>query len=162
MWNRFKLILDSITPARAIFTFYFIAVTVSVILLRLPGVHQEGVTVSLLDTIFTAISSVSVTGLTVINISDTYSVFGLFVLMFVFQFGGIGVMSLGTFFWLLTGRKIGLRRRQLIMVDHNQTTLHGLVALIIEILKMILLIEFIGALILGLRFLHYYSDWKEA
>ena len=42
MWNRFKLILDSITPARAIFTFYFIAVTVSVILLRLPGVHQEG------------------------------------------------------------------------------------------------------------------------
>ena len=51
MWNRFKLILDSITPARAIFTFYFIAVTVSVILLRLPGVHQEGVTVSLLDTI---------------------------------------------------------------------------------------------------------------
>ena len=94
--------------------------TVSVIL-RLPAVHQEGVTVSLLDTIFTAISSVSVTGLTVINISDTYSVFGLFVLMFIFQFGGIGVMSLGTFFWLLTGKKIGLRGRQLIMVDHNQS-----------------------------------------
>ena len=48
------------------------------------------------------------------------------------------------------------------MVDHNQTNLHGLVALIIEILKMILLIEFIGALILGFHFLHYYSDWKEA
>ena len=48
------------------------------------------------------------------------------------------------------------------MVDHNQTNLHGLVALIIEILKMILLIEFIGALILGFHFLQYYSDWKEA
>ena len=41
------------------------------------------------------------------------------------------------------------------MVDHNQTNLHGLVALIIEILKMILLIEFIGALILGFHFLQY-------
>ena len=162
MWKKLKLKLDDITPAQSIITFYFIAVTVSVLLLRIPAVHQKGVEISLLDTIFTAISSVSVTGLSVINISETYSVFGLFVLMFIFQFGGIGVMSLGTFFWLLTGRRIGLRGRQLIMVDHNQTNLHGLVALIIEILKMILLIEFIGALILGLRFLQYYSDWKEA
>ena len=77
----------------------------------------------------------SVTGLTVINISETYSVFGLFVLMFVFQFGGIGVMSLGTFVWLLIGKKIGLKGRQLIMVDHNQTNLSGLVALMIEIIK---------------------------
>ena len=162
MWNRFKLILDSITPARAIFTFYFIAVTVSVILLRLPGVHQEGVTVSLLDTIFTAISSVSVTGLTVINIADTYSVFGLFVLMFVFQFGGIGVMSLGTFVWLLIGKKIGLKGRQLIMVDHNQSNLSGLVALMIEIIKIMLVIETIGALILGFYFLNDYPTIQEA
>ena len=76
MWNKFKLKLDDITPAQAILTFYFIAVTVSVLLLRIPAVHQEGVDISLLDTIFTAISSVSVTGLTVIDISETYSVFG--------------------------------------------------------------------------------------
>ena len=126
MWNKFKLILDNITPARAIFTFYFIAVTVSVILIKNTSCSSRRRTISLLDTIFTAISSVSVTGLTVINISETYSVFGLFVLMFIFQFGGIGVMSLGTFLWLLTGKKIGLKGRQLIMVDHNQTNLSGL------------------------------------
>ena len=107
MWKKLKAKTNDITPAQSIITFYFIAVTVSVLLLRIPAVHQKGVEISLLDTIFTAISSVSVTGLSVINISETYSVFGLFVLMFIFQFGGIGVMSLGTFFWLLTGKKIG-------------------------------------------------------
>jgi Trk-type K+ transport system membrane component len=162
MWKKLKVKLDNITPAQAILSFYFIAVTVSVLLLRIPAVHQEGVEVSLMDTIFTAISSVSVTGLTVINISETYSIFGIFVLMFVFQFGGIGVMSLGTFFWLILGKKIGLRGRQLIMVDHNQTNLSGLVALIIEILKIILLIEFIGALILGFHLLRYYPSFWEA
>ena len=64
MWNKLKLKLDDITPAQSIITFYFIAVTVSVLLLRIPAVHQKGVEISLLDTIFTAISSVSVTGLT--------------------------------------------------------------------------------------------------
>ena len=162
MWRKFKLKLDNITPAQAIITFYFIAVTVSVLLLRIPAVHQEGVEISLLDTIFTAISSVSVTGLSVINISETYSLFGIFVLMFVFQFGGIGVMSLGTFFWLILGKKIGLRGRQLIMVDHNQTNLSGLVALIKEILKIILIIEFLGALILSFHFLQYYPTVGEA
>lgn len=162
MWKKLKVKLDNITPAQAILSFYFIAVTVSVLLLRIPAVHQEGVEVSLMDTIFTAISSVSVTGLTVINISETYNIFGIFVLMFVFQFGGIGVMSLGTFFWLILGKKIGLRGRQLIMVDHNQTNLSGLVALIIEILKIILLIEFIGALILGFHLLRYYPSFWEA
>lgn len=162
MWHKLKLQLDNITPAQAIIAFYFIAVTVSVLLLRIPAVHQEGVNVSLLDTIFTAISSVSVTGLSVLNISETYSIFGLFVLMFVFQFGGIGVMSLGTFIWLLIGKKIGLRGRKLIMVDHNQTNLAGLVALIREILKIILLIELIGALILGFHFLQYYPTIGEA
>ena len=82
--------------------------------------------------------------------------------MFVFQFGGIGVMSLGTFIWLLIGKKIGLRGRKLIMVDHNQTNLAGLVALIREILKIILLIELVGALILGFHFLQYYPTMGEA
>ena len=162
MRKKVKHKLDNITPAQAIITFYFIAVTVSVLLLRIPAVHQEGVEVSLLDTIFTAISSVSVTGLTVINISETYSLFGIFVLMFVFQFGGIGVMSLGTFFYLLLGKKIGLRGRQLIMVDHNQTNLSGLVALIKEILKIILLIEFLGAFVLSFHFIQYYPTIGEA
>lgn len=150
------------TPFQAIVSYYFIAIAISFILLILPGVHKEGVNISLLDSLFTAVSAVSVTGLTVIDISDTYSVFGIVMLALIMQFGAIGIMSLGTFTWLLLGKKIGLRERQLIMVDHNQYNLSGVVHLIKEIIKILLTIEIVGAIILTLYFTQYFGTFKEA
>lgn len=162
MWTAFKKILRNLTPAQVLVSYYALAIIISVSLLSIPAVHQPGVQVPFIDRLFTAVSAVSVTGLSVINISETYSVFGIFILMFVLQLGGIGVMTLGTFFWLLLGRKIGLKSRRLIMADHNQTNLAGLVLLTREILKIILLIELIGTIILGLYFLNYFPSWEEA
>ncbi|WP_077211302.1 TrkH family potassium uptake protein [Bacillus dakarensis] len=162
MWTATKKIFKNLTPAQVLVGYYALAIIISVSLLSIPAVHQPGVQVPFIDRLFTAVSAVSVTGLSVINISETYSVFGIFILMFVLQLGGIGVMTLGTFFWLLLGRKIGLKSRRLIMADHNQTNLAGLVLLIREILKIILLIELIGTVILGLYFLNYYPSWEEA
>ncbi len=154
--------LNKFTPAQIITGYYLLAVSASVILLSLPIAHKEGVHVPFMDTLFTAISAVSVTGLTVINISDTYSTIGIFILMFVLQFGGIGVMTLGTFFWMLLRKKIGLKERQLIMLDHNQSHLSGLVQLIREIIKLILIIELVGAIVLTLQLHQYFPTWKDA
>lgn len=162
MWTKIKYYLKKLTPAQVIVGYYALAITISVLLLRIPAVHKDGIEIPFNDSVFTAVSAVSVTGLTVINVSETYSVFGIVVLMAILQFGGIGVMTLGTFFWLLLGRKIGLKERRLIMVDQNQTSLAGLVNLIKDILKIILLIELIGTIILGVYFLNYYSTWQEA
>lgn len=162
MWNKTKLYIRKLTPAQVIVGYYALAITISVLLLRIPAVHKDGVEVSFIDSVFTAVSAVSVTGLSVINISETYSVFGFFVLMFILQFGGIGVMTLGTFFYLLLGKKIGLKERRLIMVDQNQTSLSGLVILMKDILRIILIIELIGTIVLGFYFLKYYPSWQEA
>ncbi|MFF2752287.1 TrkH family potassium uptake protein [Psychrobacillus sp. NPDC058041] len=159
--KRLKTKLNS-TPAQAIVTYYFIAIAISVILLRLPGVHKPGVHVDFIDSLFTAVSAVSVTGLSAVNISETYSVFGYFMIILVLQLGGIGIMALGTFVWLISGKKIGLRERQLIMVDYNQSNLSGVVNLIKEIVKILLLIQVIGALLLTLYFIQYYDSFKEA
>lgn len=162
MGKKFKLVLQNLTPAQMITSYYILAVSISVLLLSLPGVHKEGVTVSFMDTLFTAVTAVSVTGLTVINITETYSTYGIIILMLVLQFGGIGVMAIGTFFWMIFRRKIGLRERQLIMIDHNQSNLSGLVNLIREIFKIIVIIEVVGAIILTLQFHNYYPTWKES
>ncbi|WP_391120568.1 TrkH family potassium uptake protein [Psychrobacillus sp. L3] len=159
--KRLKTKLNN-TPAQAIVTYYFIAIAISVILLRLPGVHKPGVHVNFIDSLFTAVSAVSVTGLSSVNISETYSVFGYFMIILVLQLGGIGIMALGTFVWLISGKKIGLRERQLIMVDYNQSNLSGVVNLIKEIVKLLLLIQAIGALLLTLYFTQYYDSFKEA
>ncbi len=162
MYQKIQMKLQYLTPAQLIVSFYFIAVSVSVLLLSLPIAHQKAVEWDFIDALFTAVSAVSVTGLTVINIADTFSVTGVFILAFVLQFGGIGVMTLGTFIWLIMGKKIGLKERKLIMLDQNQTNLSGLVNLMKQILVIIFIIELIGALLLGTYFLNYYSDWKVA
>src|SRR5690606_6748723 len=147
--------IRSLTPAQVIVSYYFVAIAFSFLLLSLPKVHLPGVEISWIDTLFTAVSAVSVTGLTVINISETYSIFGIAILLFILQLGGIGIMSIGTFFWLLVGKRIGLRERQLIMVDHNQFNMSGAVKLIREIIKILLLIEAVGAIIFTLYFTQY-------
>ncbi|MEK5206374.1 TrkH family potassium uptake protein [Psychrobacillus sp. FSL H8-0510] len=150
------------TPAQVIVTYYFIAIAISVVLLSLPGVHKPGVEVAFIDSLFTAVSAVSVTGLTAVSILDTYSVFGYFMIILILQLGGIGIMSLGTFVWLIAGKKIGLRERQLIMVDHNQSNLSGVVHLIKEIVKILLLVQTIGAALLTVYFTQYFDTIKQA
>ncbi|ALS78112.1 TrkH family potassium uptake protein [Planococcus kocurii] len=161
MNNSFQKVRN-LTPAQVIVSYYFVAIAVSFLLLRLPNVHKPGMTIPLIDSLFTAVSAISVTGLSVINVVETYTVFGIVVLMFILQLGGIGIMSIGTFFWLLVGKRIGLRERQLIMVDHNQSSMAGVVKLIREIVKIMLLIEAVGAIILTIYFTQYFPTFQEA
>lgn len=150
------------TSVQLIVLFYISAVVVSTILLSLPIAYQPGKDMSFLDTLFTAVSAISVTGLTVVSTADTFSVIGIIFLMFILQFGGIGIMTLGTFIWILFGKKIGLKERQLIMTDQNRSTFSGLVQLMKHILILILTIELIGAIVLSIYFLEYFSTWQEA
>lgn len=154
--------LVSLSPAQMLAIFYFLAITVAVILLSLPFVHKPDAEWTFLDALFTAVSAVSVTGLTTVSIIDTFTVPGIFILMIVLQIGGIGIMTLGTLFWFVLGKKIGLRERQLIMVDQNQLNLSGIVNLMRQIMLMILIIELIGTIILGTYYLKYFPEWKEA
>ncbi len=154
--------LRKFTPAQVIVFYYFLAIAFSLLLMNLPGVYLPGVKISFIDSLFTAVSAVSVTGLTPISIGSTYSVFGICMLMLVLQIGGIGIMSIGTFFWLLVKKRIGLRERQLIMVEHNQYSLAGLVHLIREIIKIILLIEIIGGFIFTAYIMRFYDSFSEA
>lgn len=158
----FKSRLKRLSSAQYIVLFYLVAVTISFLLLSLPIAHKPGVEFAVIDILFVAVSAVSVTGLSPVSTVDTFSVPGIFILTFVFQIGGIGVMTLSTFIWLLMGKKIGLKERQLIMIDQNQSSLAGLVNLMRHILLIILIIELIGAAVLGVYFLRYYSSWQEA
>ncbi|MEH6941358.1 potassium transporter TrkG, partial [Bacillus sp. JJ722] len=154
--------LNKLTPFQLIVVYYFLAVTVSTILLKLPIALKPDVELPLVDALFVAASAVSVTGLTTIDISQTFSVTGCFILMFVLQFGGIGIMTLGTFMWLLFRKKIGFKERRLIMTDQNLYSLSGLVALLRQVLLLIVIIEIIGAIILGVYLLRYYPHPLEA
>ncbi|WP_066048097.1 TrkH family potassium uptake protein [Robertmurraya korlensis] len=157
-----KIFMEKLSSVQIIVLFYVLAVVISTILLMLPITLQAGEEISFIDALFTSASAVSVTGLSTISIAEKLSVTGTFIFAFILQFGGIGIMTLGTFIWLLMGKKIGLRERKLIMTDQNQSTLSGLVQLMRQILYLIILIEVIGSVVLGIYLINYYPNWQEA
>lgn len=150
------------SPVRVLLLFYFLAVLFSSVALALPVAHQDDVQIPLIDTVFTAVSALSVTGLSTVTIADTYSTTGIIMIAVILQLGAVGVMAIGTFIWLLLGKKIGIQERRLIKTDQNQTTVAGMVQLIKQIVFLLLTIELIGFLILGTYFLKFFPSAKEA
>lgn len=157
-----KLLLKKSSPQQGIVLYYLVAIVGAFLLLNLPGVHKPGVKVAPIDTLFVAVSGVSVTGLTPVNISETYSAFGYIVLLVILNIGGIGVMAIGTLLWVVLGKHIGIRERQLIMLDNNREAMSGTVKLILDIVRTILVIELVGATLLAFYFYQDIHDLKEA
>ncbi|GAA0446297.1 TrkH family potassium uptake protein [Lentibacillus halophilus] len=154
--------VKQLSPVQMIFLFYFIAVIVATALLAMPAAYQSGARPPFIDILFTAVSALSVTGLSTLTIADTFSTTGAVLLAVVLQLGGVGVMAIGTFIWMVVGKKIRLRERKLIMADQNQSSFSGIVRLVREILLVILTIEFIGFIVLGTYYLQYFPTAKEA
>ncbi|MFP7252669.1 Ktr system potassium uptake protein D [Virgibacillus sp. 7505] len=154
--------LNNISPTRLIILFYLAAVVISTCLLALPVAHKQGTNISFVDVVFTAVSAISVTGLASVPIHEYFNTTGIILIAFTMQLGGIGVMTLGTFVWLLFGKKIGFKERRLIMVDQNQVSFRGAVNLMRQILVVVLTIELIGFLVLGTYYLQYFPTAGEA
>lgn len=154
--------MNKLTPVQVLLIFYFLAVLLSTAVMSLPIAYQEGVDIPFIDVVFTAVSALSVTGLSSITIADTLSTTGIIILALILQLGAVGVMAIGTFIWLLLGKKIGLKERRLIMTDQNQHTFEGMVRLIKQIVYVLLTIELIGFIVLGTYFLQYFPTAKEA
>lgn len=160
--KKLQLKTKEFSTIQLIVIFYLSALVISTLLLNIPMAHRENVTLSFIDAMFTSASAISVTGLSVISIKDTFSNFGLFLLCLILQLGGLGVMSLSTFLWIMLGKKVGLKERQLIMIDQNQSNLAGLVQLAKRILIIFITFEFLGGIILGIRFSDYYEGPMSA
>ncbi|MHA7059340.1 TrkH family potassium uptake protein [Aquimarina sp. M1] len=79
-------------------------VVVGFILLCIPWFQKTSAPI--LDHLFIATSAVSTTGLVTVSIFDSYNLGGQFVILMLFQLGGIGYLTFTTFMILSTTRKI--------------------------------------------------------
>lgn len=160
--KRLKYWFDNLSPAQILLSFYLIAIVCSTLALSLPFVYKQNVNVAFIDILFTAVSAFSVTGLTTIDIAQTFNTIGIVILIIILHLGAVGIMAVSTLIWLFIGRKIGLTERRLIMADQNQTTFAGMVDLVKQIIYVVLIVELVAVLILGTYYLHYYSSAGDA
>lgn len=87
-------------------------IVIGALLLALPLAHRQGETCSLLDALFLSTSATCLTGLTTVNVAEVFNLFGQVVLLGLIQAGGIGIMTAGTFFLVLTGNRLTLSHEQ--------------------------------------------------
>lgn len=146
-----------LTPIQFIVLGYLLFAFLGAVLLNCSFALQPGVKLGFIDSLFTAASAVSVTGLSTVVIKDTFSTAGQTILAFLIQFGGIGIMSMGTLYFIMRGNQIRLRERMMIKADQNQITLQGMVNLILFIFKVTILFELLGALLLTVHFISNYQ-----
>ena len=101
------------SPAR-IFVLSFAAVILTGgILLQLPFSASKD-PIRFVDAVFTSTSAVCVTGLIVLDTGKDLSTVGQVVTMFLIQIGGLGIITFSTVFFVLMGRGISFKGREIV------------------------------------------------
>lgn len=131
---------------------FFAAIMIGSGLLMLPFATKPGQTTEYVDALFTATSSICVTGLTTVVTLTHWSTFGHVVILFLIQFGGLGVITFTTTILMIMRKRITLGERLLIQEAYNLETLRGLVRLTKRIIKGTFIVEGIGALLYSIKF----------
>lgn len=141
---------------------FFLIILVGATLLKLPFATTTEEGISWLDAIFTATSAVTVTGLTLFSTATTFTLFGQLVILLLIQIGGVGFIAISVVLFRLAGRQVGLGDRFLLQQSMGVGSTTGILRLAGYVLVLVLGIEFIGALLLVLRWTWGGMIWYEA
>lgn len=136
-----------ISTTHIILLSFLIAILIGALLLSLPISSANGKPTSFLDALFTATTSVCVTGLVVTPTVSSWSVFGQVVILLLIQVGGLGVITIMSGLMIVLHKKIGIGDRMLLQDAFNLNSLSGLVRFVKKVVAGTLIVEGIGALL---------------
>lgn len=106
------------------------------LLLMLPAAQTGNREIGFIDALFTSVSAVSVTGMSLINMKEDLTLFGQILMLFMIQVGGLGIMTIMAIMGISAGRRIRLQERLLIRDSFNLQTPSGMVLLVRKIIAM--------------------------
>ncbi len=130
-------------------SFLFIILVGSGILL-MPRCIQPGVHLSWIDSLFTATSAVCVTGLTTIDVPSTFTSLGQMVIIILIQIGGLGMMTITSFFALFFMGNTSIYNQMLVRDMVSSTSLASLWSTLLNIFGFTAFLELAGAVFIFL------------
>lgn len=147
---------QKIIAERVLLGFAIVIILGSLILL-IPQMTQSG-KISYIDAVFTSTSAICVTGLVVQDIPTYFSDLGKIVILIFMQIGGLGIMTVGSIFGLILGRKIHIRDKFYINTSFGSKQPFSASKFFMVIAGTTFTIEFIGFIIMTaiLYFKHFY------
>lgn len=147
----------SISPARAIMLSFFAIIVVGTLLFTLPFMTRDGRGLDLLSALFTATSSVCVTGLSVIDPATALSSYGQVLLLILIEIGGVSTVTFASFFLFTFKKKNSLRTVRLAQEYTNLDTVSQVKSLVSIIVTTTIVCQIIGAALLCVRFIPEYG-----
>lgn len=131
-------------PSLILAASFLVIILIGTGLLMLPRCTVNGI--SWVDSLFVSTSAVCVTGLTPVDVSTTFTLGGQIVIVLLIQIGGLGVMTLTSFFAMFFMGNTSLYNQLVVRDMVSSNSLGSLLSTLLYILGFTLVIEGVGML----------------
>lgn len=143
-----RLIGKKTNPSRILAFSFIIIILVGSGLLMLPRATYNGI--SWIDALFISTSATCVTGLVSVDVPSTFTVEGQVIIMLLIQIGGLGVMTITSFFAMFFMGNTSLYNQLAVGDMMSTNSLNSLLSTLLYILGFTLAIEGIGMFLIWL------------
>ncbi len=140
-----------ISPERTFILGFAVCILLGTWLLSFPFSAAKG-RLGFVDALFTATSAVCVTGLATIDIGKDLSLAGQIITIVLFQVGGLGIITFSTVFFVLMGRGISFKGREIVQSTFLHTPRMDFLVILKSVLRFTIFFESVGVLLLWVRF----------
>jgi trk system potassium uptake protein TrkH len=113
------------SPARFAILIFSTLILIFTALLSLPAAAASGRQTPLADALFTAVSTICVTGLVTVDTATHWSPVGKTIIYIGVNIGGMGVLTLASILGLVISKRLGLRAKLIAAGDSNPLRVHG-------------------------------------
>lgn len=145
--------LRRLSPSTKIALSFLVIIFIGSLLLYMPISHLPNSNVTYLESLFTSVSMVCVTGLLTTPIVTTYSLFGQIICILLMQVGGLGLMTILAAFIVGVGRKMTFRDTIAVNEALNRHKVGDFKDYLISIIKYTAIIEGAAFILLAIRFI---------
>ncbi|MDR3240996.1 MAG: Trk family potassium uptake protein [Lactobacillaceae bacterium] len=146
-------IIKKLTPPQLLTVGFLAIILVGSLLLTMPFAHNTNTHVHLIDAIFTAVSATTITGLTTLQTSSTWTIAGQIIILIMIEIGALGFMTFAVLLFALTGRRLDLKSRLLAQQALNLKSLSDVKSVLKYVLSLSGIIQLIGAVLLAFDFI---------
>lgn len=147
-----RILSRRINPSLVLSLSFIAIILVGAALLMLPRATYDGI--SFIDALFISTSATCVTGLSTIDVATVFTPLGFTFIALLIQVGGLGIMTLTSFFALSFMDSTSLYSQTMISEMVSSRSLNSLLTTLLYILGFTAIIELIGA---GLIFLDIHN-----
>ncbi len=144
-FSRLKLEIAArlVNPAQLFMISFALIILIGGMLLMMPLATTTPI--SFIDAVFTSTSAVCVTGLTVVDTATRYTPLGQLIVLALIQIGGIGVMTITSFFGIFFKETSSFREQLLIRDYLNEDSINGILKTLMKVVLITFAIEIAGA-----------------